>query len=100
MHCLEQIVRINCAEKREPHPLRLHPRIYALRQSIRGMAVSSAYVAQLYNSLYRYADQIIARPHYRPEEGWGDLEALQQVTLADMLEEVITADIAQRSEGS
>ncbi len=31
------------------------------------------------------------RPHYRPEEGWDDLEALQQVTLGDMMEERLAA---------
>lgn len=87
MHSLEHINRINGADKRVPHPLRLHPRIYALRQSIRSMAVSSEYVARLYQSLYKYADQIIERPHYRPEIGWDDLEALQQVTLSDWMEE-------------
>ena len=87
MHGLELITRINSATRRVPHPLRMHPRIYALRKSIRGMAVSSEYVSRLYAALYKYADQFVDRPHYPPEEGWDDLEALQQVTLTDWMEE-------------
>ena len=89
MHGLELITRRNRENPPQPHPLRLHPRIYALRRSIRGMAVSSEYVSRLYASLYKYADQFIDRPHYKTEEGWDDLEALQQVTLVDWMEESI-----------
>ena len=39
MHGLEHIIRMNSAQKRIPHPLRLHPRIWALRQQIHGMAI-------------------------------------------------------------
>jgi len=87
MHGLEIITRINSENRPAPHPLRMHPRIYALRQSIRGMAVHSEYVSRLYAALYRYADQIIERPFYKPEDGWDDLEALQQVALSDWMEE-------------
>ena len=89
MHGLELITRLNSETKRVPHPLRMHPRIYALRQSIRGMAVSSEYVARLYAALYTYADQLIDRPRYASEEGWDDFEALQQVTLSDWHEQSI-----------
>ena len=89
MHGLELITRINSETQRVAHPLRMHPRIYALRRSIRGMAVSSEYVSRLYVALYKYADQFVERPHYKPEEGWDDLEALQQVTLGDWMEESI-----------
>jgi hypothetical protein len=89
MHGLELITRINSENKRIPHPLRMHPRIYALRRSIRGMAVQSEYVSRLYAALYKYADQFIDRPHYPPNEGWDDLDALQQLTLGDWMEESI-----------
>ncbi len=89
MHGLELITRINSKIQRIPHPLRMHPRIYALRRSIRGMAVQSEYVSRLYAALYKYADQFVTRPHYKPDEGWDDLEALQQVTLGDWMEESI-----------
>ena len=85
MHCLEIITRLNSENQRTPHMLRMHPRIYALRQGIRGMAVQGEYVSRLYAALYKYADQFIDRPHYKPGEGWDDLEALQQVTLSDMM---------------
>lgn len=91
MHALEIITRINSEKPPQPHPLRLHPRIYALRRSIQGMAVSSEYVSRLYATLYRYADQIVARPNYSRNEGWDDLEALQQVTLGNWLEESLLA---------
>lgn len=97
MHGLDQIIRINSAVKRVPHPLRLHPRIYDLRRRIRGMAVGSDYVARLYASLYKYADQIIERPEFPPDEGWDDFEALQQVTLGDWMEESIMAHYGDKT---
>ena len=70
----------------EPHPLNDHPRIVALRESIRGLPVDARYRSRLYHSLYKYADQIVDRPIHESGEGWDDLEALQQVTLGDMNE--------------
>lgn len=87
MHGLELITRINSETRRVAHPLRMHPRIHALRQSIGGMAAQGEYKLRLYAALYKYADQFVERPHYKPEEGWDDLEALQQVTLGDWMEE-------------
>jgi hypothetical protein len=86
MHALEIITRLNGETQRAPHPLHLHPRIYALRRLIRGMGVCSEYVARLYSALYKYADQIVERPYYIAEEGWDDFETLQQVTLSDWME--------------
>ena len=97
MHGLELITRINSETKRVPHPLRLHPRVYALRRSLQGMAVSSEYRSRLYAALYQYADQIVERPYYKPEEGWDDLEALQQVTLGDWVEQSIREHIGGES---
>ena len=97
MHGLEIISRLNSENRPAPHPLRMHPRIYALRQSIRGMAVQSEYVSRLYAALYRYADQLIAHPRYAPGEGWDDLEALQQVTLGDWMEESMMLAISDSS---
>lgn len=87
MHGLELITRINSDTQRVPHPLRMHPRIYALRQNITSMAVESEYVSRLYAALYKYADHLVKRPLYKTGEGWDDLEALQQVTLGDWMEE-------------
>ena len=99
MHGLELIARLNRRTQREPHPPRMHPRIYALRQGIRGMAVQGEYVSRLYAALYKYADQFIDRRHYKLGEGWDDLEALQQVTLGDWMEESIQAKFANCGEG-
>ena len=99
MHGLELIARINSESRREPHPLRLHPRIYALRRAIAGMAIASEYRARLYAALYRYADQVVARPVYKPDEGWDDLEALQQVTLGDWMEEALRDGFRHRMDG-
>ncbi len=93
MHGLELITRINSETQRVAHPLRMHPRIYALRQSIRGMAVQGEYKSRLYAALYKYADQFIDRPHDKHGEGWDDLEALQQVTLGDWMEETLHSTI-------
>ena len=86
MNGLATLTRLNRAKDLEPHPLAEHPRIQALRRQIREMGVPSDYMARLYNALYKYADQIVDRPEYGPDEGWDDLEALQQVTLGDMNE--------------
>ena len=99
MHCLEIITRLNSETQGTPPMLRMHPRIHALRQSIRDMAVPGEYVSRLYAALYKYADQFIDRRHYKPGEGWDDLEALQQVTLGDWMDESIQARLANCGEG-
>lgn len=76
--------------------LRHHPRIQALRVIVNQLPVDGIYRATLHRSLGRYADQLVSRPHYRPEEGWDDLEALQQVTMGDMMEEQLQASFARR----
>ena len=94
MHGLETLRRQNreaCEGRPPKDPLRHHPRIHALRQTVNQLPVDCYYKAALHRSLGRYADQIIRRPHYRQEEGWDDLEDLQQVTLADMVEESLSA---------
>lgn len=69
----------------ERHPLYHHPRIAAVREAIHGMGVGHEYKARLYHSLYAYADQVVTRPIYTADEGWSDWEAIQQVTLEDMM---------------
>ena len=90
MHGFETLLRLNreaCEGKPPQNPLRHHPRIHALRVIVSQLPVDGMYRAALHRSLGRYADQLVCRPHYGPEEGWDDLEALQQVTLGDMMEE-------------
>lgn len=77
--------RIVPSSSGERHPLYHHPRIAAVREAIHGMGVGHEYKARLYHSLYAYADQVVTRPIYTPDEGWSDWEAIQQVTLEDMM---------------
>ena len=64
-----------------------HPRIVLLRQQVAAMPVDQGYRSRLFHSIDSYAAQIVSRPVYAPEEGWDDLEALQQVTLSDAVEQ-------------
>jgi hypothetical protein len=89
MHGLDTLIRRNTSAGMPEFPgqkLRKHPRIIALRRDVAGLPVDEHYRRWLYRSINRYADQIIERPSYAPEDGWDDLEALQQVTLGDMME--------------
>lgn len=88
MHSLETITKLNSGTK-TPHPLYWHPRIAALRVSVNRLPVQEDYRQRLRAALYQYADQVVSRPFYKPDEGWDDLEALQQVTLGDWMEESI-----------
>ncbi len=89
MHGIETIARLNreaCEGHAGRNELWRHPRIQALWAIVNQLPVDGAYRAALYRSLWRYADQLVCRPHYPPEGGWDDLEALQQVTLGNMIE--------------
>ena len=89
MHGLETLIRLNREVGLPDLPgrvLRKHPRIVSLRLDVARIKVDDNYRRWLYRSLNLYADQIVERPEYPPEEGWDDLEALQQVTLSDMNE--------------
>ncbi|NBQ67613.1 MAG: hypothetical protein EBU46_01795 [Nitrosomonadaceae bacterium] len=68
------------------HGLADHPRIVLLRNNVLDLPVDTEYKAHLLNSIDLYRDHIINRPMYAPNEGWDDLEAIQQVTLGDMNE--------------
>lgn len=91
MFGLETIVSHNSEEERILQPLYWNPRIAALRESIRWLPIDAKYRQRLNLSLYKYADQIISRPILPPCEGWDDLEALQQVTLGERMEEFLIA---------
>ena len=94
MHGLETLMRLN-REVGEPElpgrRLRHHPRIAALRLDVARLPVDEHYRRWLYRSLNLYADQVVDRPLYARDEGWDDLEALQQVTLGDMMESSLSA---------
>jgi len=61
-------------------------RIAVLRRTIRTLPVDEAYRAHLLINLERYREKILLRPVYSSDEGWDDLEALQQVTLGNLME--------------
>lgn len=63
-----------------------HPRLALLRSQVLGLPVSEPYQAALLASIDTYRDHFLSRPVHAPHEGWDDLEALQQVTLGDMME--------------
>ena len=70
-----------------------HPRIALLRSQVHSLPVDEHYRAALLISIHTYRNQILARPHYTPDQGWGDLEALQQVTLGDMMERALRENL-------
>jgi hypothetical protein len=88
---LTTLAWLNRADRHCPdhYALRHHPRIVALHQQLNSLPVGTGYRARLRLSLYRYADQFVSRPEPAFEAGWSDLEALQQVTLSDVLEEAL-----------
>ena len=63
-----------------------HPRIALLRSQVHGLPIDEYYRAALLISIHTYRNQILARTIDTPAGAWDDLEALQQVTLGDMME--------------
>lgn len=86
---LTTLIRLNRADRHCPdqHALRHQPRIVALHRQLNALPIKPGYRARLRLSIYRYADQFVSRPQPAFCEGWSDLEALQQVTMSDVLEE-------------
>ena len=68
-------------------------RIAVLRRQVASLPVCEEYRAALFNSIDLYRDQIISRPAYTNGEDWDDLEALQQVTLGDRIEQFLAERI-------
>ena len=93
MYSLEIIQRINTENQpaQPSYELLFHPRIVALRHQVNGLPVDSEYRRWLRHSLWKYAEQIVARVEPPPDEGWDDLEDLQQVTLGDWNEASLKA---------
>lgn len=92
MHSLETLTLRNefaCLPKLN------HPRLNALTYTVQRLPVGGVYRAALLRSVDRYAEQIIER---QPDEDWDDLEALQQVTLGDIMEASLRARIESRRE--
>jgi hypothetical protein len=72
-----------------------HPRITKLRSQVLSLPVDDDYRAALLQSIDTYADQLLARPDYKCEGEWDDLEALQQVTMADVMERALLERLAR-----
>lgn len=68
------------------HGLADHPRIVLLRNDVLSLPVNEEYKNLLLESIEICREQIINRPMCPPNEGWDDLTAIQQVTLAYMIE--------------
>jgi hypothetical protein len=63
----------------------MNPRLERLYQQVASMPIDEDYRTALLHSIHIYGDQIVARAEH-DVAGWDDLEALQQVTLGDILE--------------
>lgn len=63
-----------------------HPRIEKLKEQVAVLLVDEPYRLTLLRSIDMYMDQILLRPEPNTDDSWDDLEALQQVTLGDMME--------------
>lgn len=74
-----------------------HPRLALLRSQVLSLPVDEQYRAALLKSIDIYRDQILGRPLYAPDEGWDDLEALQQVTLGDVMERALHKKLSGHS---
>ena len=91
MYSLEIITRLNAAEQpaQPPYELCFHPRLLILRHQVNTLPVDQEYRRWLRYSLWKYAEKIIAREEPPPDQGWDDLEALQQVALGDWNEAML-----------
>jgi len=66
-----------------------NPRIALLIKQVNSLPVNDEYKSLLLDAIKNYREQILERPEIPIDGGWNDLEALQQVTLGDMLERSI-----------
>lgn len=69
-----------------------HPKLHELTYAVQRLPIGGFYRAALLCSIDRYGEKFIERPDYKPEDGWSNFEALQQVTLKDMMEASLRAN--------
>ena len=62
-------------------------RLLILKDDVLNLPLTAEYAFQLLSSIDKYRDQILERPVFEKPDLWDDLEALQQVTLGDIMEE-------------
>ena len=77
-----------------------HPRIALLRWQVLDLPVDEDYRALLLQSIDTWREQILERPLYARDEGWDDLEALQQVTLGEMMERALPEQLTVNGAGA
>jgi hypothetical protein len=65
-------------------------RIAILKDHVLNLPILADYAFQLLSSIDKYRDQLLARAVYEEAGLWDDLEALQQVTLSDIVEARLT----------
>lgn len=88
MHGLETLRHINAEvqpERTDPE-LMLHPTILELRHTVNRLPVDSEYRRWLRYTLWRNAEWFIERVEPTQQDGWDNLEALQQTALGNMAE--------------
>ena len=61
-------------------------RINHLRYMVEDLEVDEEYRQELMSAIDRYRAQILERPDIPENDGWDDLEAIQQVVLAERME--------------
>lgn len=60
------------------------------------LPVDEDYRVALLQSIETYAEEIVIDSVHAPGEGWDDLEALQQTTLADMMARLLVEIVRKK----
>ncbi len=63
-----------------------HPRLIKLKQDVYSLPVDSEYKRELLESISLFGDDILKSPENSPNQGFDDLENIQQITLARRME--------------
>jgi hypothetical protein len=93
----EIINRINAKVKAPtpPYELRLHPRIVEVTPFINELPVGNEYRRWFRRSLWKYADQVLARPESTTTEEMADFGLIQQVSLGDWNETMLGSGMSE-----
>lgn len=66
-----------------------HPRLIKLKQDVYSLPVDSEYKRALLESISLFCDDILKSPENSPNQGFDDLENIQQITLARRMENLL-----------
>jgi hypothetical protein len=66
-----------------------HPRLIKLKQDVYSLPVDSEYKRALLESISLFGDDILKSPENSPNQGFDDLENIQQITLARRMEDLL-----------